>query len=95
VVKRPGRKADHSPPSSAEVKARVALYLHSRNTPAWRGAQLKHRNTLSFTFKFKTLFFDIDEIVRFKFVPQRQIVNQLFYAVILFCVQKDVWRIRP
>jgi hypothetical protein len=36
-VKRPGREADHSPPSSAEVKERVALYLHSPNTFSWRG----------------------------------------------------------
>jgi len=26
---RPGRDADHSPPSSAEVKNRVELYLYS------------------------------------------------------------------
>jgi hypothetical protein len=30
--------ADHSPPSSAEVKESVELYLHSLNTPSWRGA---------------------------------------------------------
>jgi hypothetical protein len=28
-VKRPGREADHSPPSTAEVKEWVELYLHS------------------------------------------------------------------
>jgi hypothetical protein len=27
-------------PSSAEVKEWVELYLHSPNTPSWRGAQL-------------------------------------------------------
>jgi hypothetical protein len=32
-VKRPGREADHSPPSSAKVKEWVELYLHSLNTP--------------------------------------------------------------
>jgi hypothetical protein len=32
-----GREADHSSPSSAEVKEWVELYLHSPNT---RGAQL-------------------------------------------------------
>jgi hypothetical protein len=37
-VKQPGREADHSPPSSAEVKKRLELYLHSPNTPSWRGA---------------------------------------------------------
>jgi hypothetical protein len=35
-----GREADHSPPSSAEVKEYVELYLHSPNMPSWRGAQL-------------------------------------------------------
>jgi hypothetical protein len=40
----------HSPPSSAEVKEWVALYLHSPNTPSWRGAQLKHRDNFTFTF---------------------------------------------
>jgi hypothetical protein len=35
-----GREADHSPPSSAEVKERAELYLHSLNMPPWRGAQL-------------------------------------------------------
>jgi len=37
-VKRPGREADHSPPSSAEVKECIELYLHYRNTSPWRGA---------------------------------------------------------
>jgi hypothetical protein len=38
-VKRPGREADHSPPSSTEVKEWVELYLHFPNTTSWRGAQ--------------------------------------------------------
>jgi hypothetical protein len=33
-VKRPGRKADHSPPSSAEVKECVDLYFHDPSTPS-------------------------------------------------------------
>jgi hypothetical protein len=33
-VKRPGREADHLPPSSAEVKEYVQLYLHTLNTPS-------------------------------------------------------------
>jgi hypothetical protein len=36
--KRPGREVDHSPPSSAEVKECVELYLHSSNTSSWHGA---------------------------------------------------------
>jgi len=37
-VERPGREADHSPPTSAEVKEGVELYIHSPNTPSWHGA---------------------------------------------------------
>jgi hypothetical protein len=42
-IKRPGSEADHSPPSSAEVKECVELYLHFSNTPSRRGAALKRR----------------------------------------------------
>jgi hypothetical protein len=49
-IKRLGREADHSPPSTAKVKEWVELYLHSLNTPPWRGAQLKHRDNFTFTF---------------------------------------------
>jgi hypothetical protein len=37
-VNGPGREADQSPPSSAEVKECVELCIHSPNTPSWRGA---------------------------------------------------------
>jgi hypothetical protein len=40
-----GREADNSPPSSAEVKEWVELYLHSPNTPSWRGAELGAHGT--------------------------------------------------
>jgi hypothetical protein len=40
-VKRPGREADYSPHSSAEVKECVQLHLHSPNTPSWRGTELR------------------------------------------------------
>jgi hypothetical protein len=36
-VKRQGREADHSPPSSAEVKEWVELYIHSPHTASWHG----------------------------------------------------------
>jgi hypothetical protein len=35
-----GREADHLPPSSAEFKEWVELYLYSLNKSSWRGAQL-------------------------------------------------------
>jgi len=34
-VKRPGRGVDHPPPSSAEVKERVKVYLYSSSGPSW------------------------------------------------------------
>jgi hypothetical protein len=40
-IKQPGREADRLPPSSAEVKECVELYLHSPSTSPWRGAQFK------------------------------------------------------
>jgi hypothetical protein len=54
-AKRPASEAGHSPPSSAEVKEWVELYLHSPNTPSWRGAQLKHRDNFTFTYRSITL----------------------------------------
>jgi hypothetical protein len=47
-VKRRGSEADHSPPSSAEVRECVELYLHSPNTLSYRGAQSKHRDNFTF-----------------------------------------------
>jgi hypothetical protein len=47
-VKLPGREADHSPPSSTEVKECMDLYLHSPNPPSWRSAQVKHRGNFTF-----------------------------------------------
>jgi hypothetical protein len=44
-VKWQGHEADHSSPSTAEVKECVELYLHFRNTPSWRRAQLNNKST--------------------------------------------------
>jgi hypothetical protein len=51
-VKRPGLDADHSPPSNAEVKEWMELYLHSPNTRPWRGAQLKRWDNFTFCLLF-------------------------------------------
>jgi hypothetical protein len=61
-VKRPGREADHSLPSSAEVKECVQLYLHSPNTPSWLGIQLKAVGLLYFYFALLFLNNSKDEI---------------------------------
>jgi tryptophan synthase alpha subunit len=43
-LKRPGREANHSPPTSAEVK-KMLIYISTPYTPSWRIAQLvKHRD---------------------------------------------------
>jgi hypothetical protein len=44
-VKRPGREAGHSPPSSAEVK-NTWSYTSTPNTSSWRGALLSTGTTL-------------------------------------------------
>jgi hypothetical protein len=48
-VKRSWCEADHSPPSSAEVKA-ARSYTSIPNAPSWRGAQLKHRDNFTFMY---------------------------------------------
>jgi hypothetical protein len=54
-IKRPRHETDHSPPSSAEAKECVELYVHYPNTPSWRGAQLQHKDNFTFTFTFMDL----------------------------------------
>jgi len=91
-VKRPGRATDHSPPSSAEVKECVELYIHSPNTPSWRGAQLKktqwqlciyfypilrHTSTVFFTQCGRPSFTPIENnIVYFNVLKSNQSINQ-------------------
>jgi hypothetical protein len=42
----------------------VELYLHSSNTPSWRGAQ-KHRGSFTFTFNFKFTFTVLSDFGRY------------------------------
>jgi hypothetical protein len=51
-----GPEADHSLPSSAEVKEWVELYLHSPNTPSWCDAQLKHGDNFTFISSVRLAF---------------------------------------
>jgi hypothetical protein len=70
-VKRPGRDADHSPPSSAEVKECVELYLHSPNTPSWRDAHLKmHRDNFNFYLYICQLKIPSGFIMRYLLLPR-------------------------
>jgi hypothetical protein len=49
-VKRQRREADHSPPSSPEVKECVELCFHSPNTSSWSVAKLSTGTTLPLAF---------------------------------------------
>jgi hypothetical protein len=55
-VKRPGREADHSPPSSTEVKERKELYFHSPNMPTWRGAHLRKAQGQIYLYLFNNIW---------------------------------------
>jgi hypothetical protein len=52
-----GREAYHSPPSSAEVKEWVELYVHSPNAPSWRGAELRGVRSAHFLLSMFQLSF--------------------------------------
>jgi hypothetical protein len=54
-VKQPGSDANLSPPSSAEVKECMELYLHSPNTPSRCGSQLKNSPGTTLPFLYKNL----------------------------------------
>jgi hypothetical protein len=49
-VKRPGREVGHLPPSRAEVKEYLELYLYSPNNISWRGAQKEHRDNITLLY---------------------------------------------
>jgi hypothetical protein len=58
-----GREADHSPPSSVEVKEWVELYFHSPNTPSSRGDQGEHRDNFTFTFFILFCYFSLVVVI--------------------------------
>jgi len=54
-VKRPGRGVDHPPPSIAEVKERVELYLYSPSGPSWACSNVNFTFTFSRSKKVNSL----------------------------------------
>jgi hypothetical protein len=61
---RPGRDADHSPPSSAEIKNEQELYLLSPHVPPWRVAGQLYLLLYSWSFpkplgKFHDVRFEV------------------------------------
>jgi hypothetical protein len=51
-VKRPGREADHSPPSSAEVKNGAILPLAQFASMVWCSFKIKARDNFIFTLRY-------------------------------------------
>jgi hypothetical protein len=87
-VKRLGREADHSPPSSAEVKECIELYLYSPNTLSRRGALLKHRDNFTFCS------FYLKEVTRINALGNQLHLDKLYigwYCALLyaFCEDRD------
>jgi hypothetical protein len=80
-VKRLGCEADHSPPSSAEVKERVELYLHSPNTPSWRVVLLKHRDKFTFTFYMQPSVCSHQEL----FSHSQQLTKEINWLICACC----------
>jgi hypothetical protein len=84
-VKLSGREADHSPLSSAEVKECVELYLHSPNTPSWRGAQLK--KVQGWLYFYLPLTLSPNTLNLWTSIPFEKTMNLFFLTVniIKFC----------
>jgi hypothetical protein len=81
-VKRPGREAEYSPPSSAEVKECLELYLHSPNTLSWRRAQFKNRTGTTLPLSYRKINvaqikqnFRICRLCILHFLPNKYINN--------------------
>jgi hypothetical protein len=71
-VKRPGRGVHHPPPSSAEVKERVELYLYSPSGPSW----LVLRRTLPLPVIHVWLHVSTNYTVIFRSFRQHKFQNQ-------------------
>jgi len=81
----PGRDADPSPPSSAEVKNRVELYLYSPSVPSWPVKEWnlpKKRQPAAYT-----MFYNVDGIVyRDCAVRRSDVVVRCCFFWVCFCV---------
>jgi hypothetical protein len=64
-VKRPGCGVDHPPPSSAEIKVRVDLYLYSPYGSSWpvlrRISPFTSQETTAFSRQWRVLFVNKDQ----------------------------------
>jgi hypothetical protein len=101
-VKRPEREADHTPPSSAEVKECMELYLHSSYTSSWRGAWLSTGKTSALTIIYGCINDEVLHYINFplllllnpsfvkifssEFRPQTPSIYVLFFSFFFFCL---------
>jgi hypothetical protein len=85
VINRPGREADHSLPSSAEVKNTWSC-TSTPPVPSWRGAQLKHRDNFTFTH----LLYLLKRPQHFYMFTGINVLNELcFWTLsIVWCLKK-------
>jgi hypothetical protein len=88
-VKWPGREADHSPPSSAEVKECVEIYLHSPNRPSGRGTQLKHRDNFTFIL-FHTFSYIYHAVTKTLQIKVKDMNKACFYFMCQIPIRKTL-----
>jgi hypothetical protein len=88
---RPGRHAEHSPPSSAEVKYEQELYLLSPHVPPWRVVGqlyfLQVSNIFVHTVCFKLINFDFYMVPFLSFDPKFLLASRLM----LFILSPFIW----
>jgi hypothetical protein len=85
-VKRPGREADHLPPSSAEVKSTWS-YTSTPQYAFMAWSLVKHRDNLTFTF----MTLSVNSYLMFLNLPRASLINfvnkniVLFYGLYILC----------
>jgi hypothetical protein len=78
-VQQPGRGKDHPPPSSADIKARVQLYICATSVPSWHITG----QTLPFLFSVRSRDSSVDIVTRLGVVQS---------VVLIGVVERDHWR---
>jgi hypothetical protein len=91
-----GRGADHSPPSSTEVKEWVELYLYSPNTPSWRGARLGGAQGQFYLYLLIKTVLKLTVVIIEEYHYNQYIQNfiQYFCLKVNFICTRTVWKAR-
>jgi hypothetical protein len=70
-----------------------------QQSPQWKGSSSscvkKARQVCSNVKSMITVFFDIQGVVHYEFVPQGRTVNQHYYTDTLQCLWENVWQNQP